>query len=224
LDVDGNAIVNDRVLPITYRDLIPVLEKRVVGEVLACLRRYALDHGGRYPWAAKHDDILDGIYNDEPARRFGRLPDPPFADPPPLGATRTRWSNGCQLLRTIPSVASAQWWLNWKQHVFYGVAEAYQPATGTPGCGITGTCLTVNRSPLAPEVNREIVVIAAGRRLAGVALGQPRDSDQSNITYYLEDTNAEPLPPNVDELFTAEVLAGTINDVVCKRGNCPPYP
>jgi hypothetical protein len=113
-DVEGNVIVNDRVLPITYQDLLPVLEKRVVGEVLACLLRYALDHGGRYPWAAKHDDILDGVYNDEPARRFGRLLDPPFANPPPFGdlATRSRWSNRCQLLRTTPAFESAQWWLN----------------------------------------------------------------------------------------------------------------
>lgn len=67
LDSGGSVILNDRILPITYQDLMPLLEKRVVGEVLACLSSYSsyIDPGSgeninkhRYPWTAILNDLF----------------------------------------------------------------------------------------------------------------------------------------------------------------------
>ena len=53
-DAGGNAIVNDRLIVITYQDLMPALQSRVAKEVLNCLAAYAANpqNNGRYPWAA----------------------------------------------------------------------------------------------------------------------------------------------------------------------------
>ena len=53
-DAANNVIVNDRLLVITYQDLMPLLERRVAKEALNCLNLYAADplNKGRYPWAS----------------------------------------------------------------------------------------------------------------------------------------------------------------------------
>ena len=84
--------------------------------------------------------------------------------------------------------------------VFYGVADAYQPAdpilmSGVPasvGC-IIGSCLRVN--PPSSSYNKRVVVIVAGKRLSNAAYSpgndQPRSStsDKQNRRNYLEGDN-----------------------------------
>ena len=143
---------------------MPLIEKRVVGEVLACLRNYAVDppNLGRYPWAAPIGGPSPSYLGVVDAR-FGRLPDPPLTVT--LGMQNS-WPSGCNINSGI------NWWFNWKELLFYGVADAYKPTAVTPPSCASSTCLTVNRPPpFAPLTNRQTVVIAAGKRLAGVAGG-----------------------------------------------------
>jgi len=239
-DGDCDVIVNDRILPITYQDIIPVLEKRVVGEVLACVRAYAEAHGGRVPWAASINDVTCSDPGDTPDRcyfdkyssdhgsepvRFGRIPDYPFArtesdgsnpsNPAEPNNMSNSWLEGCTLRQA--SKASARWWRNWKEFVFYGVANAYEPQPVPPQstpdrCGADGKCLAVNPplppspDPLPPCVgSTHVVVIASGKRLpavpddpepqtapSGMTTDQKRQSlaETGDILNYLESYNA----------------------------------
>ncbi len=115
------------------------------------------------------------------------------------------------------SSSNAQWWLNWKELIFYGLAEAYQPSPTRPQtspdpCAEEGSCLAVNPSlpsapnPLPPCVgSAQVVVMASGKRLAGVpddpepqttptgtTIDQRRQTgtERANILNYLESYNA----------------------------------
>jgi len=219
-DASQNVIVNDKILAITYEDIIPLLERRVAGEVLVCLRDYSALPGNnaRYPWAAKLADSAKGDFSDFNGERFGRLPDNPLDDTQGSGLNSATWPTGdCKL----PS-SGTKWWLNWKEHMFYAVAEAYQPATVSPSlCGSSpNSCLTVN--PPSPTPDRRAVVMVAGKKLAAVLpdipIGQVRGdvSQKGNITNYLEGKNADDLPNS----FTSGPATATFNDVTCKNGNC----
>lgn len=250
IDTNGEEIVNDRLLAITYQDLMPLLEKRVVGEVLICLKEYAAPapNNGRYPWAAKLDPAAAPDYDDDNGERFGRLPDgqsPIFPGSVTLDDTKTAmggtawnyWPNkdilpssACKL---TSNVSPNTWWLNWKEVVFYSVAGGFQPAqpaAGPPGCGPPpNNCLTVD------SLAQEVVVIAAGKRLqaaASVPSGQPRtDTDpitrnayKADVRNYLEDDNSDYLDDGIvtpnEDVFTSKAVSDTFNDVVCKQGIC----
>lgn len=102
--------------------------------------------------------------------------------------------------------------------VFYGVAVAYQPADsllGVPPSGGCGNCLTVD--PPSGADNKRVVVVVAGKRLAGVAGGQPRtagNNDEPNN--YLEDQNGDPTGPPyvVQDIYTQKPTTPTFNDVL----------
>lgn len=226
VDTNGEVIVNDRLLAITYQDLMPLMEKRVVGEVLSCLKEYAGANNGRYPWAAKLDPDAAPNYDDDNGERFGRLPDNLLDE--------TQGSSGGSMLDTWPTgnckltstVSPNTWWLNWKEHVFYAVAEAYQPATGSPSpCGPSpNSCLTVN--PPSPTSDRRAVVMVAGKKLAAVLPDIPVDQVRDNaiqkgvVTNYLEGENADDPPGTYDNSFTSGPATATFNDVTCNNGNC----
>ncbi len=248
-DGDCDVIVNDRILPITYGDLIPLLEKRVVGEVLACLKSYStyIDpvsgdsiNKNRYLWAAMLDD-LSQPYQDTDRIRFGRVPDPPFTATSVAGM-HNRWTDSCLMARFkyndttycnksgVPphfddsSCYRQNWWGNWKELVFYAVAQKYQPDTivpvegpspgpvpPEPPCG-TPPCLAINQS--VTQGDKRVVVIAAGKRLVAVAGGQPRDgANKGTVANYLEEENATP----EDDAFVETVNGDPprpFNDVV----------
>ena len=72
------------------------------------------------------------------------------------------------------------WWSNWKDHVFYTLANSYRPAAGSsPSCG---TCLTVNGGG-----QYAAVVIFAGQKLATQT--RSTSSDRLNFSNYLEGNN-----------------------------------
>lgn len=200
----GNLIVNDRVLTITYADLMPLVQRRVAKEALNCLNTYASipQNGGRYPWAAPVGNYPS--FADQTNTRFGRMPDGPFsATLLGLGGSVTNlicsltpalcmfsdWPASCGLTQ-------GTWWNNWKDMVFYGVAQAYQPADsllGVPASTGCGLCLTVN--PPSSLANKRVVVAVAGKRLSVAAYpagnNQPRTStaNKQSPTNYLEGDN-----------------------------------
>lgn len=209
LDINGNLIVNDRVISITYQDLLPKLEERVAGEVLKCMTDYALANNGRYPWAAATVASGSGNYSDVINNRFGRIPDTPFiwTAISSLGGMSFLWPTSCNIFST------SDWWVNWKKQVFYGLADAYKPINPpTPpvanACATGGACRVVD--PPSTAADKQIVVIVAGKRLSGVAGGQPRvtTGDIGNSANYLEDAN------QLGVTFSKSPLTSTFNDVL----------
>ena len=230
-DAGGNVIVNDRLTVITYQNLMPKLEKRVVAEVANCLKAYASTNNARYPWAAPVSDVTTP-FSDLVNTTFGRIPDNPFVQTPfgtsaPTSALTTAcnaepnkcmapiWPSTC-LLPLSPSGNS--WWNNWKLHVFYGVADAYKPMISftqpTPSTvllsGITPTggcpsCLTVEPGTTA---NKLFVVVLASKQLSAA---QPRSTtaNKQNPSNYLENENN-----NGDAVFTRLTSGTTFNDIV----------
>ena len=228
-DVNRHVIVNDRVLAITYSDLMPLLERRVAKEVFNCLTGYAADpqNNGRYPWAADIAASASGDYSDVAGNRYGRLPDsfnqtilgtnlPPTAaicSATPSLCMWGSWRGSCAL-----SAAPSSWWTNWKEMVFYAVAQNYQPADpvsfvlGVPAPGPCGSCLTVN--PPSAAANKKFVVMVAGKRLSlsAVAGVQPRAStgDKSTAGNYLEGEND--WTAGVADTFSQQSATNTFND------------
>ncbi len=76
------------------------------------------------------------------------------------------------------------WWNNWKDHLFYGVAEEYRPANHpTPPCG---NCLSVNNAG-----QYAAVVIFANRKLSGqIRASSATDPARAIASNYLEGDNA----------------------------------
>ncbi len=271
-DANNNLILNDAVLPVTYSDLIPLLQRRVAQETMNCLSAYASDSYGRYPWAA--DPATPDNFSGKQNYRFGRVPTgagaltpsllgilpaghpllvpaPPAApagllltlcdeDLAPELCMSTSWPgvSGTPPSCSIPA-AGGQWWMNWKDSVFYGFATNNQPTTPTttsstgflsglstwllpffftaptaaPACGSPGNCMTVD--PPSATAGRKVVVIVAGQSLASVAGGQPRatTADRSNIANYLEDINSLIDPDSASNFaFTELPVSDSFND------------
>ncbi len=90
----GRLAVNDRLVALAERDVMPAVMRRVALEAAHCLRYYASrpENAGRHPWpgpACAAPDASDGA-----GRRVGSLPDTPFA--------ATRETSGATML--------ARWW------------------------------------------------------------------------------------------------------------------
>ena len=216
------TVLNDRLITISSADLMPVLEKRVAGEVLFCLAEYAGDsrNQGRYPWAAPLNVSAAPSYLDVSGARFGRIPDTQFTRTVTESGANPmsgNWGANCNIF------SGSGWWLNWKEMVFYALADAHKPVdlstppgAPEPACGVTGTCLTVN-APSA-VANKQVVVFVAGRRLSDVSGGQPRASSDTNLNNiykakaanYLENQNAT----TSDGVFERSPISPTFNDVL----------
>ena len=199
----STTVVNDRILTIERADIFPVLERRVVQEVGLCLKSYATAYGNKFPWAA--DLTQSGTtanYRDDAgaaARRYGRIPDPPFnrtqSDDATMGTT---WAGACKLL-------VGSWWTNWKSQVLYAVAPGFQPGSSA-ACG---GCLAVNRPTGGPATNVRMVAIIAGRPLFGQSRGVV--GDISNPANYVEFENAtSDVTP--DATFEIRAIDPTFND------------
>ncbi len=226
-DAGGNVIVNDRLTVITYNDLMPVLQRRVAKEVLNCLTTYAsvAQNMGRYPWAAPVATVTPP-YADAYDTRFGRVPvtldntalgtsggvantSCPSTSPPTVCMSNS-WPTAC-------GITQGTWWTNWKEMVFYGVANYYRPIdpllnSGVPAgssCDGSSNCLLVD--PPSTAVDKRVAVVVAGKRLSGVASGQPRTSvaNKQNPANYLEGTNV-----NGATSYTYEVqpISASFND------------
>ena len=229
-DTAGNLVVNDRLLAITYEDLMPVLQRRVAQEVMNCLTTYAstAQNNGRYPWAAPVTDVTSP-YGDQANTLFGRVPDGPLSATflgiggavstfvcQTLGLTglcmQSAWPAGC-------GITQGTWWNNWKEMVFYGVADAYKPANpvsallGVPAPGGCGACLTVN--PPSAAADKRVVVVVAGKRLSVAAYpagnNQPRTTaaNKQDPTNYLEGSNDN---GPTDSTFEQQSISSSFSD------------
>jgi len=198
VDGSGNTIVNDRFVVITVGEIRPAIEQRVAREVLSCLKQYAAQSGGRYPWTAKPDDYTD--FTDQSGTRFGRVPDS-FANTNSDNALMlANWpASGCNIS------PDSGWWLNWKELVFMAVAQGFDPVAGVVGCP---TCLFINPPAFS---NKGIAVIVAGHALSGQAHG-PASFPNSPLSNYLEASNVAGASP-----LTQSPATSSFDDVVVFR-------
>lgn len=207
-DSNGNLIVNDRFIAITYQDLMPLLEKRVLREAYACLANYAgdLQNSGRYPWASLMSQSASGNYSDVAGQRFGRIPnsfDNTLASS--NSAMKNGWPADCNL-------NLGSWWNNWRELVLYAFADAYKPVNPLtlPSCG---NCLMVN--PPSVSGDKQFVVLMAGRRLASVNVGQPRSTVATKslpANYWEGDNDPSAALPAQADGYTQQPGSSTFND------------
>jgi len=194
-DNTGATRLNDRLRMVRREDLMPALERRVAAHAARCLETYAADSSERMPWASPLSVPYTEVLTDQDGVRFGRLPTELSATAAYPGM-QPLWSADC------PSSLSGShhlWWANWKDQVFYAMAEAYAPNASVTGCG---SCLTVD--PPSPVADKRAVVLIAGAALPG----QFRDTSASAAAY-LEAANADG-----DDAFGQALATPTFNDRV----------
>ncbi|RPI46686.1 MAG: hypothetical protein EHM59_06785 [Betaproteobacteria bacterium] len=231
----GDVILNDRIAILTYQDLVPLLEKRVVREVSSCLDQYATANGGRYPWASDTSGNAFDNFADKSGFRAGRVPDglrpdplasPPFVPTASQALTDTRSDSNDTMVNAWPAAScnlgyhNWRWWNEWKLHVFYSVADAYKPAPIPPDAAAVapacGSCLGLS-TPTGTVPEARYFVAVGGRRLVSVNAGQPRSvaGDLANPANFLEGENVfGALTP---DWFAIAAATGSFNDVAGYR-------
>ena len=177
-DAQGRILVNDTLLTITSADLIPLLEKKVAATVLKCLEDFAgftsgtTNNQGRYPWPASVATSATGNYDDTPNTLFGRVPDimcntgSDGPGNPACGAIIGTNPNMSSSWGDISTCTLTDNWFrnNWREQVFYAIADAYKPGSTRPACG---TCLTVGTT-----TNVRIAVMLGRQALSAPPLNQ----------------------------------------------------
>lgn len=219
-DADGNVIINDQLLEITHDSIMQPMEKRVAAEVKKCLVEYASDSNnkGRYPWPSRVRPTSSPSYGDRTDYVFGRVPDTDFNDTKDDSGGNMMldtWIGDCNIS------SNSGWWLNWKELVFYGLANAYKPVDPltTPSanaCDAAGQCL--NLTTPTGTMKKKFVVIVAGKKLTGQT--RSNDTEKGTFSNYLESPNPTPvydpanptIPTPTD--FTQAQTSATFNDTV----------
>lgn len=217
-DANGLAFVNDQILAVTQDSIMQAIEKRVAAEVKMCLTEYAkkAQNVGRYPWASRVRPTSAPSYDDRTGYLFGRVPDTTFDTTlvDSWWTMDTSWTGNCNI------ISGSGWWRNWKELVFYGLADAYKPVAfpSTPAanaCDTAGACLSVN--PPSATGNKQIVVIVAGRALPGQSRIYNNDVDRGTLSNYLESPNPTPVYPGYapnPTAFSQGARSATFNDTV----------
>lgn len=215
-----STIKNDRLITISRDEIMRVVEKRVAGEVLSCLKQYALLNSGglnRHPWTT---DLATGTYSDTTNKHFGHIPDTPAATP----FDDTRADSGNNMSNVWPAapacniISGAGWWLNWKELVFYVVAYDKDPNNiPSPACDDSpaNDCLTMI-TPSGTQNYKKAAVIVAGKALTG----QTRSTalQKQTLSNYLEGENISAVsaanPDGEDTKFEQKPATAIFNDVV----------
>ncbi len=191
----GSDTFNDQLVYITRADLWNAIKKRsdfqnnlraLTRRAAECVAMYGGRNGSpidptdkRLPWASPvslANYAVDTGYTDASNKLQGRLP---F-----LVATSNSFTNN--LLSGVSSCGytsqELDWYEHWKDHLFYAIANNYQPsATPFAACG---TCLTIEVS----SSKYAAVVIFAGEKLSGQS--RNATTDKALIGNYLEGRNA----------------------------------
>lgn len=202
---------------------------QALAKTAECIARYGLtvqSSTKRLPWAAPLNmDAMsatkygtDSNYDATTGTlRAGRTPYK--AD-----GANPQWLNSANILCPNFDVNAYAWWQNYKDQLFYAVADAYKPGSGMANCGTPSTCLTVDgNGPYAA------VVIFSGKKLAAenAPTGQSRNTntdytstDKSSLLNYLASANrtAMAAPGNGD--FTKGSFSSTSNNDILACLKC----
>lgn len=218
-DSNGNLIVNDRLLVITQDNIMQPIQKRVAAEVKNCLTEYASlpqnqgpsPNQGYYPWATARTAGASVVYNDSDRLEFGHVPDMFFEQTCSdtggsncdqwyeSGGMKNSWGPTCTL-------TNSNWWVNWKEMVFYGFAHSLRPhnLSHNHACS-NSTCLVVN--PPSAAADKPFVVIVAGKKIGSQV--RTSNTNKNTIANYLEGQNSDSASP-----FEKNPLSSTYNDWV----------
>lgn len=202
--------INDRLVVISQEQLMSPVQKRVAGEIKQCLVEYAAADGSfaRYPWAARLNPAQPINYTDTSGILFGRIPDNPFSNTKINSGNQMNdtWMGNCNIN------SNSGWWMNWKEIVFYGLADAYKPLALPSTVATCGNCLSVSSS--VNNAGKQFVVIVSGRKITGQT--RNNNADKGTLANYLESANR-----NADQsgtyTFAREGLSATFNDTVVSQ-------
>ena len=207
----STVVLNDQLLVISQDNIMLPVQKRVAAEVKNCLTEYSsIPKNNSYlPWAAGDRIVVAGqaTYPDTSDVEFGRIPDEPFSQTcsdtggntcGTTGGMTDNWGTTC-------TINNINWWVNWKEMVFYGLAHSLRPHDLTHSHSCPGsTCLTIN--PPSATNDKSFVIIVAGKILGTQT--RSSDAEKNNISNYLEGTNLNGSPP-----FEQNSISATFNDV-----------
>ncbi|HTN95038.1 MAG TPA: hypothetical protein VMJ33_10680 [Gallionella sp.] len=226
--------VNDQMVFITRDELWNAVQKRsdfqntlklLTQKVAQCLAYYGNSNSScgwscnnlSLPWPAPvslgtnqlSDYYNNANYNDTANLYAGRVP---YS----VGTSRGPWpyhnslttlmnSASCSPISAGWTARDDAWWNNWKDHLYYGLAPAFQPSSsGGQSCP---TCPNINGAG-----SYAAIVIFAGQRLSGQAR-----TDKSVVADYLEGKNAIRLnsPTTGGGQYQVATTTSTFNDVMC---------
>lgn len=220
--------INDQMVYITRDDIWNAVQKRsdfqntlnqLTVKVAQCLALYGNSNNScgwscnnlSLPWPAPvslgtnqlSDYYNNANYNDTANIYAGRVP---YS----VSTSRGSWPYHNPYSNLMSSgtcgwpTSFDNWWNNWKDHLFYGLAPAFQPSSG--GGQSCPTCPNINGAG-----SYSAIVIFAGKKLSG----QVR-SDKSVVADYLELRNVTRLnsPTSGGGQYNAGNIAG-FNDYVC---------
>jgi len=223
---------NDSLVYITRDELWTAIKKRpdfqvrlnsLTQRIAQCIAEYGKHNSAgssdmRLPWAGRMtltNYSVDSQYDDANSDPAGRAPyrvntsDSATVNTivsPYYLPTTTSY---CYTLGILDD-HDINWYSNWKDHLFYGVAANYRPSTGTTTAPCTsGSCLKIN----AGASLYAGVVIFAGERLASLNQMRDTDTDRANITNYLEGNNTSSNSSGNNSYQTGAVTS-TFNDMV----------
>ena len=196
--IAGNPLssFNDRLVTLTTKDIIPLVEQRVGREVKAALAAYYAANS-YYPFAAKYDDTTGNCAMNN---RRGRLPlsirvDPSLPPPPntPCGLTKPATGSGLvEWTGTLPN------WLlvnRWDRVIYYSVAAGY--SFGGPN-SCSGGCLNIGASSSVAAL-----IFTPGTPLpSATGRGNPVNNSTNVLSDYLEDSaNQDGWTPSADNNY-----------------------
>ena len=226
-------------------DFLPPLTDPTTGMLRAaadCIVQYGKTNwlglsDKRLPWASPLGTTNYGLasnYNDASGQYSGRLPYIVNASAAIFTGTNNFpiLGNGSILLPNPPNPTCAGWnatvaefWNNWKDHVFYAVAKAFAPsnyfaASAANPCAVD-ECLTVDAST---DVAAALIFSAekvTGQTRNNDANPAYTSTDKGAVTNSLEGVNATAILQNTPNIATPRVFsktpAGGNDTVMCIR-------
>lgn len=215
---------NDKFIVITADDIFNAVRRRadfrgkldsLTQKAAQCVAVYGLKNSSgpddhRLPWAtpvALPDFFNNASYDDNSTTTplSGRFSDVVNDSKVTTGNT----IDGNYLLTATNcnfSAADDAWYKNWKDHLFYAVADAFKPGPATPIPTLCGTCLKVNGADAYAAV-----VMFAGPRLVGQT--RASDAEKSLISNYLEKNNRTNHPNAAgDSDYQSGAPSSSLND------------
>lgn len=220
--------VNDQLIYITRQDIWNAMLKRndfmttlatMTQKAAECIADYGRRNSGgsgdkRLPWSGRfypdsNDYLTDSNYDDEDGRMAGRLP---YRVNTSDGDTSNQISSPYYQLASGSSCLGGStwatyypWWTNWKDHLYYALANSFRPSSGSTSCG---TCLRVNYSG-----NYAAVVMFAGKPLSGQV--RTTTSNRLDFSNYLEGRNySNGSNSSGNNNYQSGAETGSFNDVL----------
>lgn len=225
--------MNDRMIFITRDDIFNAIMRRsdfadparnplrlMAQKAAECVADYGRRNSGgtndkRLPWPGillnpADDYRTDSNYDDADGLLSGRLPFRVNTSAPATGNMAVAphhqlKSDGSNCPGVSAWAAYYPWWTNWKDHLYYALADSFKPGSSFAACG---ACLTVNGAGAYAAV-----VAFAGKKLPGQA--RASGADRLNFANYLEGRNFTSHPNTSGSSdYQSGAETGNFNDVL----------